>query len=238
MLLEYAIGGELFSYLRRAGRFGANMAKFYAAEIVLAIEYMHAHNIVYRDLKPENLLLDSKGHMKIADFGFAKVVPEVTWTLCGTPEYLAPEIIQNRGHGKAVDWWSLGVLIFEMIAGFPPFYADAPVAIYEKIVKGVLEFPRDFDPVARDLICRLLVADPNQRLGCSNDPGYCVRNHPWFAGVDWLALYNRTVPAPIVPIVMSPSDTRNFEEYPDESATGKPSTVPLTDEIQKIFKAF
>jgi serine/threonine protein kinase len=214
------------------------MAKFYAAEIVLALEYMHAHNIVYRDLKPENLLLDAKGHMKIADFGFAKVVPEVTWTLCGTPEYLAPEIIQNRGHGKAVDWWSLGVLIYEMIAGYPPFYAETPVAIYEKIVAGVVEFPRDFDPIARDLICRLLVSDPTRRLGSSSETSYGVRNHPWFAGIDWLGLYNRTVPAPIVPLVMSPSDTRNFEEYPDESATGRPSTIPLTEDIQAIFRSF
>lgn len=190
MLLEYAIGGELFSYLRRAGRFGSNMAKFYAAEIVLALEYLHAHNVVYRDLKPENLLLDARGHMKIADFGFAKIVPEVTWTLCGTPEYLAPEIIQNRGHGKAADWWSLGILIFEMIAGYPPFYAEAPVAIYEKIIKGIIEFPRYFDPVARDLVCRLLNPDPCNRLGSMNvQPQFviffCILNNNFLGYWNW-----------------------------------------------------
>ena len=118
LLEEYVIGGEMFSHLRRARRFTNEMTRFYAAEITLALEYLHNLNIIYRDLKPENLLLDHNGHIKIADFGFAKIVPDRTWTLCGTPEYLAPEIIQSRGHGRAVDWWALGILIFEMLAGY------------------------------------------------------------------------------------------------------------------------
>lgn len=117
MLLEYVVGGELFTHLRRAGRFTNDMTRFYASEIVLAIEYLHSKDIIYRDLKPENLLIDHQGHIKITDFGFAKKVVDRTWTLCGTPEYLAPEIIQSKGHGKAVDWWALGILIFEMLAG-------------------------------------------------------------------------------------------------------------------------
>lgn len=117
MVQEYVIGGELFRHLRKAGRFTGDTARFYAAEIVLALEYLHSKDIIYRDLKPENILLDSRGYIKIADFGFAKKVQDRTWTLCGTPEYLAPEIIQSKGHGKAVDWWALGILIFEMLAG-------------------------------------------------------------------------------------------------------------------------
>lgn len=108
MLFEYVCGGELFSYLRNAGRFSASTGNFYAAEIVSALEYLHSKSIVYRDLKPENLLLDKDGHLKITDFGFAKKLTDRTWTLCGTPEYLAPEIIQSKGHNKAVDWWALG----------------------------------------------------------------------------------------------------------------------------------
>jgi serine/threonine protein kinase len=115
MLLEYVVGGELFSHLRTAGRFSNETTKFYSGEIILAIEYLHSLDIIYRDLKPENLLFDSRGHIKITDFGFAKIVEDRTWTLCGTPEYLAPEIIQSKGHGKAVDWWALGILILSLM---------------------------------------------------------------------------------------------------------------------------
>ncbi|XP_053668320.1 putative serine/threonine-protein kinase PRKY [Anopheles marshallii] len=114
MLFEFVSGGELFSYLRNAGRFDSGTANFYACEIVLALEYLHSLSIVYRDLKPENLLLDREGHMKITDFGFAKKLKDRTWTLCGTPEYLAPEIIQSKGHNKAVDWWALGELTVKL----------------------------------------------------------------------------------------------------------------------------
>lgn len=122
MVLEYVPGGELFTHLRRAGKFPNEQTRFYAAQIVMAIQALHTDGAVYRDLKPENLLLDAEGYIKIVDFGFAKYVEDRTWTLCGTPEYLAPEIIQSKGHGKAVDWWALGILIYEMLAGYgaPP----------------------------------------------------------------------------------------------------------------------
>ncbi|XP_029302986.1 putative serine/threonine-protein kinase PRKY isoform X2 [Cottoperca gobio] len=117
MLMDFVPGGELFSYLRSRGRFSNATGLFYTSEIVCAIEYLHSKEIVYRDLKPENILLDSEGHMRLTDFGFAKKLSDRTWTLCGTPEYLAPEVIQSKGHGRAVDWWALGILIFEMLAG-------------------------------------------------------------------------------------------------------------------------
>lgn len=121
-------------------------------------------NIVYRDLKPENLLIGADGHLKITDFGFAKVVTERTYTLCGTPEYIAPEVIKNEGHGKAADWWALGILIYEMLIGTPPFYDNNPILIYEKILEGDLFFPSEIDPRAINLIKKLLIADPKRRL--------------------------------------------------------------------------
>ncbi|XP_071403289.1 cAMP-dependent protein kinase catalytic subunit PRKX [Centroberyx affinis] len=145
MLMDYVPGGELFSYLRSRGRFSNATGLFYTAEIVCAIEYLHAKEIVYRDLKPENILLDGEGHIRLTDFGFAKKLTDRTWTLCGTPEYLAPEVIQSKGHGRAVDWWALGILIFEMLAGYPPFFDDNPFGIYQKILAGKLEFPRHLD---------------------------------------------------------------------------------------------
>uniref|UniRef100_A0A5F8A1U0 Protein kinase cAMP-dependent X-linked catalytic subunit n=1 Tax=Macaca mulatta TaxID=9544 RepID=A0A5F8A1U0_MACMU len=145
MLMEYVPGGELFSYLRNRGRFSSTTGLFYSAEIICAIEYLHFKEIVYRDLKPENILLDRDGHIKLTDFGFAKKLVDRTWTLCGTPEYLAPEVIQSKGHGRAVDWWALGILIFEMLSGFPPFFDDNPFGIYQKILAGKIDFPRHLD---------------------------------------------------------------------------------------------
>ena len=124
------------SSLLRARRFTPDVTRFYLATIILALKYLHSFNIIYRDLKPENLLLDARGYLRLTDFGFAKIVDDRTWTLCGTPEYLAPEIIQSDGHGKAADWWACGVLCYEMLVGYPPFFDESPYGIYEKILNG------------------------------------------------------------------------------------------------------
>lgn len=243
MLLSYIPGGELFSHLRRAGRFSADVTRFYLASIILAIEYLHSHNIIYRDLKPENLLLDRTGYLRIADFGFAKVVEDRTFTLCGTPEYLAPEIVLSQGHGKAVDWWALGILAFEMIAGYPPFFDDHPLGIYEKILKNEVFFPGHIDPYAKSLIRGLLTADRSKRLGNLRGGAKDVMSHAWFTGVDWGSLERKEIGAPIVPRVVSMSDSQNFQRY----SPPRPSELPgifgerydlASDQYGQLFKDF
>lgn len=134
IVLEFIAGGEMFTHLVKLKRFSENLARFYCAQVVLAVEYLHSLDILHRDLKPENTLIAQDGYIKISDFGFAKQVPKRTFTLCGTPEYLAPEIIQSKSYGKPVDWWAVGILTYEMTTGNPPFQSDQPVKIYEKIM--------------------------------------------------------------------------------------------------------
>ncbi len=217
MLLEYIIGGEVFTHLRKAGKFSNEHTRFYAAQIVMALSYLHnTVGVVYRDLKPENLLIDINGYIKIADFGFAKRVDNNrTWTLCGTPEYLAPEIIQSKGHGKAVDWWALGILTFEMLAGYPPFYDENPFGIYQKILAGKLEFPRHFETHARDMIRRLLTAERAKRLGNLRGGAEEMKKHKWYRGLNWAALYNKQMEAFIIPEVSAQDDTSQYDKYAD-----------------------
>lgn len=239
LVLEYSIGGEFFTHLRKANRFSNDTARFYAAGVTLTFEYLHNRNILYRDLKPENLLLDHEGHLKVCDFGFAKTVEPGTntWTLCGTPEYLAPEIILNKGHGKAVDWWALGILIYEMLAGYPPFYADDRMQLYQAILAGKLEFPRHMKKEARDLISRLLTSDLSRRIGNLKAGAKDIRNHPWFKGFDWEALLNRTIPAPITFSLKGEDDTSMFDEY-DENEGPETGAGRVRPEDQKLFASF
>lgn len=144
-ILEFIPGGELFTILRSTGSFDQSQTKFYAAHIITIFEYLHSKNIIYRDLKPENVLINTNGYLKLTDFGFAKIVESKTYTLCGTPEYLAPEIILNKGHSKPVDWWTLGILIYEMLVGIDPFNDEDPMMIYQKIIKGKIRFPNTVD---------------------------------------------------------------------------------------------
>ncbi|RIA98707.1 kinase-like domain-containing protein [Glomus cerebriforme] len=235
MVMDYVVGGELFSILRKTQRFPDHIAKFYAAEVILAFEYLHSNDIIYRDLKPENLLLDHNGHIKITDFGFAKYVPDITWTLCGTPDYLAPEIIQSKGYGKAVDWYSLGVLIFEMLAGYPPFYDDDHMRLYEKILSGRIKYPSFFDPIAKDLLKRLLTSDLSKRYGNLKGGSNDIKSHQWFKGIDWDRLIKREVQAPYIPNVSGEGDASNFDVYPEER---EPYGKPCNDIHRDKFSTF
>ncbi|KAJ4293988.1 cAMP-dependent protein kinase catalytic subunit [Kalmusia sp. IMI 367209] len=219
MVMDFVEGGELFSLLRKSQRFPNPVAKFYAAEVTLALDYLHAQNIIYRDLKPENLLLDRHGHLKITDFGFAKEVPDITWTLCGTPDYLAPEVVASKGYNKSVDWWSLGILIFEMLCGFTPFWdGGSPMKIYENILKGRVKYPPYIHPDAQDLLQKLITPDLTKRLGNLHGGSKDVMNHPWFAEVTWERLQKKDIDAPYVPPVRAGvGDASQFDKYPEET---------------------
>ncbi|KAK4147011.1 uncharacterized protein C8A04DRAFT_9320 [Dichotomopilus funicola] len=219
MVMDFVEGGELFSLLRRSGRFPNPVAKFYAAEVTLALEYLHSRNIIYRDLKPENLLLDRHGHLKITDFGFAKRVPDKTWTLCGTPDYLAPEVVSNKGYNKSVDWWSLGILIYEMLCGYTPFWdSGSPMKIYENILRGKVKYPAYVNPDAQNLLERLITADLTKRLGNLFGGSQDVKNHPWFAEVTWDRLARKDIDAPYSPPVRAGAgDASQFDRYPEET---------------------
>lgn len=217
MVLEYIVGGEFFTHLRKAGRFDNMTSKFYSAQVAMIFEYLHDQDIIYRDLKPENLLLNAQGYLKITDFGFAKKVAFKTYTLCGTPEYIAPEVLLNKGHGKGVDWWTLGILIYEMLAGQPPFVDDDPMGIYQQILAGKLSFPRYFDRNAKNLIKKLLTADLTKRYGCLKNGARDVKNHKWLNNIGYEDLYAMKNVPPIVPNVAGEADTSNFDPYPDSA---------------------
>eukprot|EP00440_Ansanella_granifera_P063448 gb/GFBE01068794.1/.p1 GENE.gb/GFBE01068794.1/~~gb/GFBE01068794.1/.p1 ORF type:complete len:396 (+),score=81.36 gb/GFBE01068794.1/:1-1188(+) len=216
LLMEFAAGGELFAVLRRQGRLRAELAQFYAANVVCMLEYLHGNGIVHRDLKPENLLLTEQGYLKLVDFGFAKVVADgKTWTLCGTPEYIAPEIVRNKGHGKAVDWWALGILVFEMLVGYPPFYDDDPSGIYQKILASEVHYPVCVCGRVKSLLQCLLENDEKRRSGLVQ-----TKAANWFADIAWSDLLAQKLKAPFLPTVSSPSDTSNFDDYPCDTEHG------------------
>jgi len=210
-LLEVVLGGELFTVLRSRTVFDESTARFYTASVVFAFDYMHSKNVIYRDLKPENLLLDSRGNLKITDFGFAKIITERTYTLCGTPDYLAPEVISGAGHGKGVDWWTLGILTFEMLASYPPFYHEDPMKTYAKIMYGRVNYPKHFSRNAVDIIKSFLNAKPTKRIGIIKGGMDVIKQHKWFATFDWDSLYKQTMKAPIVPNIKNEKDRSNFE---------------------------
>ncbi|KAA0146670.1 hypothetical protein FNF27_01493 [Cafeteria roenbergensis] len=230
MVTDYCRGGELFFHLKKMRTFPEDMVRFYAAELVLALSHLHSVDVVYRDLKPENVLLDEEGHIKITDFGLSK--DEVAdsngaTTFCGTPEYLAPEMLINRktrkGYGKAVDWWSLGTLVFEMLTGWPPFYDKSLRRMCEQILRADLRFPPGCaaSAEARDLIRQLLRRDPLRRLGSGAGGADEIRAHPFFASMDWDALASRELKPPFCPRVESDTDIANF----DTTFTAEPAVL-------------
>jgi len=210
-LLEACLGGELFTILRDKSCFSEKVARFYVACVIDAFDCMHSHDIIYRDLKPENLVLDHNGWAKLTDFGFAKVVTEVTYTLCGTPDYLAPEMVSGQGHNRAVDWWTLGVLTYEMLASYPPFFCNSPMETNRKILKGKVRYDRLFSEPAKRFVASFLRLKPVKRLGMQPGGVEKIKNRSFFSDFDWEMWQTRTMTPPFRNKVDSPKDMSNFK---------------------------
>mmetsp|Transcript_15773 Transcript_15773/g.24207 ORF Transcript_15773/g.24207 Transcript_15773/m.24207 type:complete len:525 (+) Transcript_15773:97-1671(+) len=214
-VLDYYRGGELFFHLKKKRRFSEEQAKIFVAEVALALGHLHSLDVIYRDLKPENILLDHTGHICLTDFGLSKDLGpdnEDAHTFCGTPEYLAPEIVMNLGHGKAVDWWALGILLYELTVGIPPFYSQNVNEMYRKIQEAPLLFPPNLSNPCKDLITKLLQRDPKIRMGSGLSDVDDIKNHAFFSDLDWEQLMRREIEAPYRPNVKSADDTSNFDD--------------------------
>ena len=257
LVTDYMSGGELFWHLQREGRFNEARAKFYIAELILALQHLHEHNIVYRDLKPENILLDANGHIALCDFGLSKAnltENATTNTFCGTTEYLAPEVLlDEHGYTKMVDFWSLGVLVFEMCCGWSPFYAEDTQQMYKNIAFGKVRFPRDaLSTEGRNFVKGLLNRNPKHRLGATRDAEE-LKAHPFFADIDWDALMKKNVVPPFKPKLKSELDVSNFDPEFTNALNGNgslnaraaalasgvnPASTPLSPTMQANFAGF
>lgn len=212
-LMEPALGGELYATYNRKGFHGSEKhALYYIAGVVCAFEHVHERRIIYRDLKPENLLITDKGHEKLTDMGLAKFVIGKTYTTCGTPDYFAPELIASTGHTTAVDWWGLGILTFELMSGHPPFESAYPMQIYSKVMKGInkVPFPVKCQGPVGDLIRALLKKEPSERLPMRPGGVKNVKDHKWYAEFGWSAFEACTLEPPFAPVVKNKKDIANF----------------------------
>lgn len=247
MVLDYFTGGELFFHLKNGGRFGLERGRFYCAELTCALECLHENGIIYRDLKPENVLLDNTGHLKLTDFGLSKDCLRgntLTHTFCGTPEYLAPEVIQGKPYNKGVDWWSLGTMTYEMVCGLPPFYSTNVSKMYTKIIMAKLKFPRGLlPPEAIDFLSRLLDRDTKVRLGVRGATE--VKRHAFFRPINFDQLLKLNVNPPFKPELkvdgkedVTNVDPEFLQELPKETPMPKSSLLGGDNDPTDAFRGF
>ncbi|KAM6134045.1 LOW QUALITY PROTEIN: ribosomal protein S6 kinase alpha-5 [Phoenicopterus ruber ruber] len=247
LILDYINGGELFTHLSHREKFSENEVQIYIGEIVLALEHLHKLGIIYRDIKLENILLDSDGHVVLTDFGLSKEFltdeNERAYSFCGTIEYMAPDIVRggDTGHDKAVDWWSVGVLMYELLTGASPFTVDgeknSQAEISRRILKSEPPYPQEMSALSKDIIQRLLMKAPKKRLGCGPTDADEIKQHPFFQNMNWDDLAAKKVSAPFKPVIRDELDVSNFaEEFTEMDPTYSPAATPQTSE--RIFQGY
>ncbi|XP_066853971.1 ribosomal protein S6 kinase beta-2 isoform X1 [Anser cygnoides] len=242
LILECLSGGELFMQLEREGIFLEDTACFYLSEITLALGHLHSNGIIYRDLKPENIMLNSQGHIKLTDFGLCKESIHdgaVTHTFCGTIEYMAPEILVRSGHNRAVDWWSLGALMYDMLTGSPPFTAENRKKTIDKILKGKLVLPPYLTPDARDLLKKFLKRNPSQRVGGGPGDAADVQKQPFFRHINWDDLLARRLDPPFKPCLQSEEDVSQFDtRFTRQTPVDSPDDAAISESANQAFLGF
>ncbi|KAI7871683.1 kinase-like domain-containing protein [Spinellus fusiger] len=246
LVLDYHRGGDLATHLTHSGYFIPDRCLLYTAEILLGLQALHRLGIVYRDLKPENILLAADGHVVLTDFGLSKqfhaaTEHQRTHTFCGTPDYLAPEILKGQAYSYAVDYWSLGTLLYEMLTGTPPFWAEPHSEMYRRIMEDPLEFPTDMDPITADLLQGLLERNPLLRLGTGRGGDAQIRSHPYFSCLDWSDVYHRRISPVYMPTLASETDMRYVD--PEFAAMSPRLSVPdssasMDEACQQVFEGY
>ncbi|XP_052326839.1 protein kinase C epsilon type isoform X3 [Oncorhynchus keta] len=244
-VMEYVNGGDLMFQIQRSRKFDETRSRFYAAEVTSALMFLHQHGVIYRDLKLDNILLDAQGHCKLADFGMCKegiLNGVTTTTFCGTPDYIAPEILQELEYGPSVDWWALGVLMYEMMAGQPPFEADNEDDLFESILHDDVLYPVWLSKEAVSILKAFMTKSPNKRLGCVITQGLeeAIKVHPFFKEMDWVLLEQKRVKPPFKPRIKTKRDVNNFDQ---DFTREEPVLTPVEDAIikqinQDEFKGF
>nr|XP_042118357.1 ribosomal protein S6 kinase alpha-2 isoform X2 [Peromyscus maniculatus bairdii] len=241
LILDFLRGGDLFTRLSKEVMFTEEDVKFYLAELALALDHLHGLGIIYRDLKPENILLDEEGHIKITDFGLSKEAidhDKRAYSFCGTIEYMAPEVVNRRGHTQSADWWSFGVLMFEMLTGSLPFQGKDRKETMALILKAKLGMPQFLSMEAQSLLRALFKRNPCNRLGAGIDGVEEIKRHPFFVTIDWNKLYRKEIKPPFKPAVGRPEDTFHFDpEFTARTPTDSPG-VPPSANAHHLFRGF
>jgi protein-serine/threonine kinase len=243
IITEFLQGGELFFHLHKEKRFTNDKAKFYVAEIVVAIEYLHKKKIVYRDLKPENVLISDTGHVKLTDFGLSKIFKkskEKAYTICGTPQYLAPEVIlSENGYDSTIDWWSLGCVLYELLIGRAPYRICLGDSLNEDLYKKKILIPDYVCEDAKDLITKLLVIEPKKRLGYGENGAKKIKHHPFFKGINWDDVWNQKINPPFIPDLKDETDLSYFDTvFTNEQVSGSNSDISGLSMDCNTFKGF